>query len=545
MNAAPPPAPPPVDDPTGRLAKLWNGAVDNVAAISGGLWKDVWSGLTDWIPGLGKAGWTAMRIGLVANQDVNREAVIEHVKTIFAMPEAMENEALEIEKMPWPLGWLLSVYLRVIGPVTLMKHKIGLALLPAAHKAAQTVKSDIPPVEILLREFFRSPHNRTLIEGYLEEHNFGPTAQSVMLAAVQNFGDLSTIFALRNRGIIDDDAEALSDIQKLGFNEDDAKNVFSLRHVIPALPDIIRMAVREAFSPAAIERFQLDEAYPEGLTKWAGKQGLTEDWAKAYWRAHWDLPSISQGFEMLWRTDFSDSDLDMLMRVADINPYFRPFLKQIAYHPLTRVDVRRMYTLGVLNEESRGEVTEAYKHLGYNELNAQRMTEFTIRYENRSKTANLAKKVLWAYESGLTDKRTTVEDLEDLFHTHADALYEVALIDAELALDARDDELDRIRGLYTSRRITRDEASDLLDIIESNAQRKADLIDKWGVKRKAKARYPTKTELDNYFKSGVISKEEWLAEMENLGFAGKYTQWRLDYMIVELGGQLEEPTAGT
>ncbi len=544
MNAAPPPAPPPVDDPTGRLARLWNGAIDNVAAISGGLWKDVWSGLTDWIPRLGKAGWTAMRIGLVANQDVNRQAVIEHVKTIFAMPEAMENEALEIEKMPWPLGWLLSVYLRVIGPVTLMKHKIGLALLPAAHKAAQAVQSDIPPVEVLVREFFRSPHNRTVIQEYLTQHNFGDVAQSLMLDAVQNFGDLSTIFALRNRGIIEDDDEALSDIQKLGFNEDDAKNVFELRHVIPALPDIIRMAVREAFSPAAIERFQLDEAYPEGLTEWAGKQGLTEDWAKAYWRAHWDLPSISQGFEMLWRTDFSDSDLDMLMRVADINPYFRPFLKQIAYHPLTRVDVRRMYTLGVLNEASRGEVTEAYKHLGYNDLNSQRMTEFTIRYENRSKTANLAKNWLKSYKNGLVSPEATLEALEACFYTHADALYEIALVEAELALELQDEERDRIRGLYTSRRITRDEASDLLDIIESNAQRKADLIDKWGVKRKAKARYPTAKELDTYMKNGVISQDEWRKEMENLGFEGKYMEWRLHNMIVELGGTYEEPTSG-
>ena len=52
---------------------------------------------------------------------------------------------------------------------------------------------------------------------------------------------------------------------------------------------------------------------------------------------------------MLHRGVIDTAELDMLLRAQDVMPFWRDRLTAIAYRPLTRVDVRRMYKQGVLN----------------------------------------------------------------------------------------------------------------------------------------------------------------------------------------------------
>jgi len=137
------------------------------------------------------------------------------------------------------------------------------------------------------------------------------------------------------------------------------------------------MAVREAFTPEIAARFGQYQDLPPDFVEWVGKKGLSKEWAERYWAAHWSLPSPQQGFEMLHRGVINEGDLNMLMRALDIMPFWRDKLIQIAYRPLTRVDVRRMFALGVLDVSG---VRKAYTDLGYNDYNADLMTDFTIKY---------------------------------------------------------------------------------------------------------------------------------------------------------------------
>ena len=81
-----------------------------------------------------------------------------------------------------------------------------------------------------------------------------------------------------------------------------------------------------------------------------------------YWRAHWELPSPTTGFEMLHRLhpdvlevigekykemglnpDDLKTDLDTLkelLKISDYPKYWRDRLAAISYSPLTRVDLR-------------------------------------------------------------------------------------------------------------------------------------------------------------------------------------------------------------
>ena len=81
------------------------------------------------------------------------------------------------------------------------------------------------------------------------------------------------------------------------------------------------------------------------------KAGLPEEQARNYWAAHWELPSAQMGYAMFQRRIIDHETLVMLLKSLDIMPFWRDKLIEMSYNPLTRVDVRRMYGLGVLSEE--------------------------------------------------------------------------------------------------------------------------------------------------------------------------------------------------
>jgi hypothetical protein len=165
------------------------------------------------------------------------------------------------------------------------------------------------------------------------------------------------------------------ELRAQGFDTEDVERWIKGATRPPPLSDLIHMAVREVFSPDLRAALDLDASYPEVLTKHARSVGLNEEWARAYWAAHWTLPSVSQALAMRHRDVIDDRELDQLLQAQDIAPVWRERIKAIAYLPLTRVDLRRMYALGELDEEG---LTRGYLDLGYSPENADRLTRFAV-----------------------------------------------------------------------------------------------------------------------------------------------------------------------
>ena len=167
-----------------------------------------------------------------------------------------------------------------------------------------------------------------------------------------------------------------NELRKIGVHPNYHNMYRELAYPIPPIADIITMAVREAFTPDIAARFGQYEGLPQEYVQWVQRKGLSKEWAERYWAAHWSLPSPQQGFEMLHRGVISRDELSLLLRALDIMPFWRDKLMSISYHTLTRVDIRRMYQLGVL---TIAEVKSSYRDLGYDETNAERMTRFTVK----------------------------------------------------------------------------------------------------------------------------------------------------------------------
>jgi Holliday junction resolvasome RuvABC DNA-binding subunit len=161
-----------------------------------------------------------------------------------------------------------------------------------------------------------------------------------------------------------------------GFSKENIDIIKELYFDIPTPSDLVRMAVREVFTPEIVARYGQMEDFPPEFAKWAKQTGISDFWAHAHWAAHWGLPSVTEGFDMFHRDILSEDELKVLLRVLDVMPYWRDRLIKIAYRVISRIDIRRMYNTGVVG---RDKVLRVYKDMGYRPEDAEFLTEYVVR----------------------------------------------------------------------------------------------------------------------------------------------------------------------
>ncbi|MDG2288392.1 MAG: hypothetical protein P8K83_01215, partial [Woeseiaceae bacterium] len=246
-------------------------------------------------------------------------------------------------------------------------------------------------------------------------------------------------------------ANLVDRFQDAGFSPEDAEALDALKYYIPPPQDLITMSVRDVFSPEIVRKYRQDEDFPDDFAKWSKQQGISEFWARKYWQAHWVLPSVQMGYEMLHRRVITEAELKDLMRAQDIMPGWRDALVEISYRPYTRVDIRRMHRVGVLSDQ---QVYEAYRDIGYNDAKAKTLRDFTIEL-NRDDDAIqedlegiTRSSVMAAFKDGIIT-RDTADDLlkEAGIGTQARLIY---LTDASLDRERRlrNDSVDLILTEY-------------------------------------------------------------------------------------------------
>lgn len=373
-----------------------------------------------------------------------------------------------------------------------------------------------------------------------------------------------------------------TDLQAQGFSAADVQSLIKLSQQIPNVSDLIRMSVREAFSEDVSRAFGHDADFPGEVVDWAAKQGLSADWVRRYWRAHWELPSPQMGYEMMHRGVIDLDTMRTLLRTADYAPFWRDKLIAIAYAPYTRVDARRMYGLGVLTRE---QVKRAYLDLGYDNDKAEHLTEFTVRYEDEN---GLSKKeeyrkltqaaIISAYKKGIFNRQETMDSLLALRYEPEDAEVLLDIADAEKAVARKPDwqpeylrdmisivenayirsiidpatarglfaDLDlgeaeiqyRMNSLdhakvtkdqdamlkligdaYTGNSITRIDAVTLIGQQGIPAAQQDTLFDEWDRVRGLRTRKLTEAQYTHLWELGLIADEEYLQNLRGLGFA--------------------------
>ena len=327
------------------------------------------------------------------------------------------------------------------------------------------------------------------------------------------------------REFIDDEQFATS-LKAHGWSDASINNLQQAAFFIPPVQDLITMAVRDVFTPDIAQQFGQFEDFPEALVENATKQGVSEEWARNYWAAHWRLPSVQMGFEMLHRGVIDQSQLELLLRASDVMPFWRDKLTEISFSPLTRVDIRRMHRVGVLTEE---EVNKAYHDIGYNDENAQRLTEFTIQLnteEEEPQAEGLVEltrsNIIRFFTDGIFTKAETKAILVDI--GESDDAAELFLLSAEMQIEAdlRKDEINLVLEQAKGGVITIDSAQDLLNRLDLQELEKQRALNDLLQDAARRNKIPPKGDLDKFYKAGIIGDGEYLKQLKLLGFSDEW-----------------------
>lgn len=346
------------------------------------------------------------------------------------------------------------------------------------------------------------------------------------------------------RGAISE-AEFNKKLKEIGFTDEEIKAFKAIQKPIPSVSDVIMFAVREVYSPEAIRKFRLDEGYEE-VFKVAQEDlknlGMTKELLRKYWIAHWRLPSVEQGYEMLHRGVISMDELKLLLRMQDINPFWQDKLIKISYAPYTRVDVRRMHKLGVLSDK---DLIKAYKDLGYDEEHARALARFTIEYNKRvieteddkevSELKGLSKSRILNdfYRERITEKQA--RDLlkrMGLKDTVID--FYIESVKYEKLEEQIKDEIELIHKKYIMRAISDTEAQVRLNKLMLTQREIESLMQKWDFEREIRERKPTKADLTDWLMLGIINVDEFVNEMRVLGYDDKYIYYYIEELIKRL-----------
>jgi len=434
-----------------------------------------------------------------------------------------------------PYAWLLAQFQTLMAA-------FGYELQVYSRRALRQILADYPETRLsppeLVASAVQSVQPQADVVALLLEEGYDATRANQLIAiageppAPGQALDLLNRYeggAVKGGGVFDTNwvRQVLSE-SRLKNKYQDA--ILELRYQLLGASDYIRFAVREVFSPASRAALTLDEDYPEILTAKLRAIGYSEEDARNSWAAHWELPSPSQAYEMLHRGLINEAQLDDYLKSADYAPVWRPLLKAISYDPLTRVDVRRAYKLGVVTLD---QVKQTYRDLGYDDKNATILAEFTRvdadeerKQERELLVGPVKSSALSMYKArriGEAQLRQTLSDLKypkDLIDRF------IADIDFVREQDRREDVAAALKASYVKALRSRDDTVAILLKAGYSEAELTQLLETWDILREATELQPhqsaqrdlTKGEILQAFADDVYSEDQALLAITALGY---------------------------
>lgn len=501
------------------------GVAQEVIAAVGGAVDDVVSGLGAFLgdPITGIIG------GFFHGEEPRLLSLVDRVyDRLLENPETPADLRAMVEDAKVPGAPIPAIIAAVVVPFVIIT-SLGTIFQPIIEKMVQEERAIVRPTLFGLGDAVQAHKRGALTLAQLNEQAFKSGYTDELLAAALKLGEQlptpNDLADWRHRGFMADGV-MVERLQQQGWRAEDATHILDASEVIPPVGDLVRFAVREAFPGQTGFSGARGASVPPRFTELAEMQGLDAEFAKSYWAAHWELPSVTAAFQMYHRGIIEETELRALLKEQDFAPEWIDRIIAVAYDPLTRVDVRRMYALGVL---SKSQVEESYRDLGYSQRNASRLADFVeVDVADSANTETAAERdltradLIGAYSDGILSKPQAGTMLRELGYS-AD--------ETELVLDREDIRVMRAERKETRTAIIDQAVADVITVVTaqdklSAAGYTADEITAAmrEIERKTAAavKEPTKAELDKFRRYKLISDEEYRAELARLGYAQKW-----------------------
>ncbi|KKN23126.1 hypothetical protein LCGC14_0908080 [marine sediment metagenome] len=387
--------------------------------------------------------------------------------------------------------------------------------------------------------------NDSRYKSEMKKHGFNATkAEKLEVITKTKLSPLDLI-QLKRRGLISDE-DFISQQQKSRTDDKTIDQIENLSKFIPGVQDTIQFAVREAYRDDIADKFGYDDDFPttervatieemnvsehenlEGsdrLIAQALQIGLDPNILRRFWRAHWQLPSITAGLEMFHRLrpEFNPNnpvDFDTikeLLKIQDIAPFWQERILETSFNLPTRVDIRRMYVAGLLDREK---VFDVYQQRGFNPEWAEKLTQLADSDKLDSGRDLSRSMIEKAYEEGIIKRENAVSLLIEMRYDENEAEIIVNLIDRDLANNKLRDKLKLLKAQFIRGIIDEALYKSSLDDLNILSERRDLIILASKSERLTKQKLATKEDLKSFFNKDLMNIKEVQTELIKAGYS--------------------------
>jgi len=326
--------------------------------------------------------------------------------------------------------------------------------------------------------------------------------------------DMGTLARLRMRELISKE-EYKNQCHKHGLTTERAFQYLDAQKYYPSAQDWIRFAVRETDQFEVVSKYGYDDNYPENMENEAARAGISPEHFRRYWRAHWELPSPQMGYEMLHRGVIGENTLRELLRISDVAPWWIEKLIKISYSPITRVDLRRLYSSGYIDEDR---FYRGMKDLGYDHESASLMMQWSKAEYLQSSKDLTQTQIIKGWDLGLATYEDTVRSMMDIGYDQDEAEFILALHAYEAEMDQIEEKIKVYSGEFERGAMKRSDFEAQLRLLKIPETKVRDILNMAIVRGNASRLLPTRTDIDSWAKKGLISESKYREYMRQIGY---------------------------
>lgn len=504
------------DKPTGFMGSLW-------ATVSGFFdvgFDKVWTNFEPNIITAAKGIRDFFVIDWKTTEKENWDKMLSAFEKDKWIDAKTKTELLKLRELP--KGGDVACYFAVFLLLTLKQVATWSGVVGA--DITRNLNAQYRPVDAsageLIPAAFLDPKKEPEVKQVLAQLGLPEKQVDLLFLAFHRAYDEGAIRTLYFRNVITE-SQVYEKMKAIGFDTQRTKDLMQTWPVIPSLGDIVRYIAKEAFEPEMIELFGLLEDYPVEAEFWAKQQGLDKRWVQAEWVAHWRDLGVDFMLEAYHRNIVDWPLVERYMALIEIPPKLRAIVRDTAFRVYTRVDVRRMHDLGVLNDE---ELVNAYLDQGYDEEKALNMAQFTIRYNAQHQKDLTKSEVLTGFRENIIERVDAEAMLIDMDYDESEAEYLLTYEEFKRNKDLEKLSLNNIKSRFQNNLIEEAVCRDRLAKLGVVTNRLNALVDQWKIDKFEDLKIPSKTDLDKFFKLGLIDAERLYNELRILGYNEDYTK---------------------
>lgn len=341
------------------------------------------------------------------------------------------------------------------------------------------------------------------------------------------------------------------------LSEADLNVIIDGMDFIPPYTDLTRFMVRDSADEGVVLRYGYDDGFEDKykgpIKRWAQAQGIDDTTMRYIWRAHWQIPSPTQLYEMLHRlrpgrvapgVEVTRDDVSDALKVNDMSPGFVDRLIETSYSVMTRTDILAFFTNGSMDYD---EVVERLMDTGYNRADATRVAD-AWRLEVANRRANKSRvwsrtNIVRMYRDGAIDRASAAKLLRRTIATDVEVGEILDDVDMMRAATTKSKCIKAVRKRRIMGELSEVESRIELGRLNVDLAVASTMAEGWTCEIASMAREPSVKMLTDWFLHGIIDVTELDKRLRNLRFAPKDAERIIRDIVADWNERMERQAA--